>query len=102
MPTTTQRERTDELLQLLSHQHRREILYWLRTKPDKSATLDELTEYLDSSSVGSVSDIELYHVLLPKLDESEWAQWHTQESMIQYYPDRLCEELLRVLRSREG
>lgn len=97
MYTTTSTEKTDELLQLLSHSHRRQALRFLRKKPNHTATVDELLESTCSSSGGSVSEMEMHHVHIPKLDESELVKLDSQGETIQYYPDTLCEELLQVL-----
>ncbi|SIS17838.1 DUF7344 domain-containing protein [Natronorubrum thiooxidans] len=88
---------SNELLQLLAHQYRRQTFQFLDGQPDNTATMDELVGYIDSVADEVSLRTELFHVHLPKLNESNLIDWDSQSEMIRYYPNDLCEELLYVL-----
>lgn len=58
----------DRVLQILSHRQRRLILY--RLKQEEAYTLLENSDTLDES------EIELYHVHLPKLEAADYVEWN--------------------------
>ena len=95
-------EKCDELLQLLCHRHRRQILRFLDTQPTNTATVDELVEHVDSQSGETSLSTEMHHVHLPKLADSGLIEWDSRSETVRYYPEPLCHDMLRTLRSHNA
>lgn len=92
-------EKCDELLEVLCHHHRRQILRFLGKRPTNTATVDEFVAYVDSPSGETALSTEMHHIHLPKLDDAGLVEWDARSGTIRYYPDPHCLDLLRTLRS---
>lgn len=95
-------EKCDELLELLCHRHRRQILRFLGKRPTNTATVDELVDHVVAPSGETSLSTEMYHVHLPKLDDAGLVDWDSRSGTIRYYPDSLCREMLRTLRNHSA
>jgi hypothetical protein len=102
MNATSHTEKCDELLELLCHRHRRQILRFLDNRPTNTATVDELVSHVDSPSGESSLSTRMHHVHLPKLADSGLIEWDSRSETVRYYPEPLCQDMLQTLRSHSA
>lgn len=93
----------NELLDILSHPLRREIIYFFENHTDSStAFLDEVVLHIDDrvpEEFGEELSITLYHTHLPKLDAAGWLDYDRTTDRIHYYGDANAERLLEELQA---
>ena len=82
--------------ELLSRRPRRELLYWLYRRDDRSAPLDVLADALAERDVGIPGDLRvaLHHVHLPKLDDADVVDYDADQRTVRYRGDPLLGDLL--------
>lgn len=105
--TATQTISTDTALQLLADQQRRKVLHHL-VESNGAASLEEVVSavHTNSSSPRNPDElrnriaVNLHHVHLPKLQDTDLIEYDSASETIRYHPDELIEELLHVCSSK--
>lgn len=97
MPAKTPAEKCDSLLRLLCHHYRRQTIRFLAGQQNNATTIDELVDQMNCSSDDELLFVEMEHLHLPKLDNSDLIEWDPRSEAIRYYPDSLCEQLLEAM-----
>lgn len=111
-PASTQRTKIDELLTLLSHRRRRNVLYYL--SEHDLASLDTLATTIAARELGIPSEgvpnadrqavlVDLYHNHLPKLADRGLIEYDDRSGAIRWTaPSTDLETLLECTRSLES
>lgn len=97
----------DEILRLLSDQHRRQTIRFLRETPDGEARLEELSGAIIQETMpdGEQSDRIvkiLHHRHLPKLREQGLIDYDPTARLVRYHPDQQVEAVMDAVSVKES
>ncbi len=95
----------DAILDVLSHEHRREILQWIRDQPEQTADEQELVAHLidyeeernDKLPHPDHLKASLHHVHQPKLDNLDILTYAEGEQEFAYQEHPVLEEWLDMI-----
>jgi|GEM_PF-497234 len=95
----------DELLELVAHQHRRDLLRYVTRSTDTTAEIDEVTTHLLERHAERTSDqpdrdqleLLLHHIHLPKLTAAGIIEYDSRSNELRYRRHARLETLLDCL-----
>ncbi len=96
-------QRIDDLLDVLGHRHRREIVHYFENHTDEpTATLDSLVAHVAGRVPGGDREelrMTFAHAHLPKLRDHDWIDYDPRQELVRYYGHDGVARLLGEMRT---
>ena len=96
----------DTILELLAHRYRRDLLGYLYDRPERTQTIEELTEHVLERETGmrneqrsrEAVELQLRHIHVPKLAEAGLLEYDDRDQRVRYYGNEPFEQWLERIR----